>query len=364
MMNCIPTNALVVECGTSGTNRIMKISASEMTRVCLVALLALSLTACAPTLPPEVGYAAYIAQMTGTSNAAIAQSTQAIATQSADEYQYAKLKTEQARPAMETGTAIAISTQQIGLDLAKTRAAYEVLSYANSYTATMAALEILESDTQKRIAENNRSIADSVHGGELWRSTKGFLVGLVVLGFGVVVAWLVIQLCAYALTRRNIAETKAKWDAVFEQEHKMFQTGVFITSGGQTAVTLAEKHVAAYQDRNDKASKWRGMLKAYTNVCIELGREGVKHPFSRPTCAEYALLTRPDRAEWWQLGHKRAIGLLFDMGILTNDTGQGGEVVLAIDSGSVSRVIDTTPLPELPPDPIPVAKITLATSQV
>lgn len=332
-------------------------------RFCLVALLALLLTACAPMLPPEVGYAAYIAQMTGTSNAAIAQSTQAIATQSADEYQYAKLKTEQARPAMETGTAIAISTQQIGLDLAKTRAAYEVLSYANSYTATMAALTVLSSDTQKRIAENNRAIAESQYRANamqvvFYGAALIMLFALLCLAyFGVYHAALFID------ARRNIAETKAKWDAVFEQERKMFEAGVFITSGGQTAVTLAEKHVAAYQDRNDRASKWRGMLKAYTARCIELGREGVKHPFSRPTCAEYALLTRPDSAEWWQLGHKRVIDMLFKMGILTNDTGQGGEVVLAIDSGSVSRVIDTTPLPELPPDPIPVAKITLATFQ-
>lgn len=335
-----------------------------MRRSLAIALLALSLAACAPTLPPEVGYAAYIAQMTGTSNAAIAQSTQAIATQSADEYQYAKLKTEQARPAMETGTAIAISTQQIGLDLAKTRAAYEVLSYANSYTTTVEAGKVLSSDTQRRIAENNRAIAESQYRANAMQALcYGGAGTLIFVGF-VLACYATYQAALYLRTRRHIRETSDKWNAVFEQERKMFEAGVFITSGGQTALSLAERHVAAYQDRNDRASKWRGMLKAYTARCIELGREGVKHPFSRPTCAEYALLTRPDRAEWWQLGHKRAIGMLFDMGILTNDTGQGGEVVLAIDSGSVARVIDTAPLPELPPDPIPVAKITLATSQV
>lgn len=229
--------------------------------------LVLLLTACAPALPAEIGYAAYIAQMTGTSNAAIAQSTQAIATQSADEYQYAKLKTEQARPAMETGTAIAISTQQIGLDLAKTRAAYEALGYASAFTSTMEAGKVLSSDTQRRIAENNRAIADSVHGGELRRSTTGFLVGLGVFGFGVVVAWLVFQVCIHIHNRRKIADKGAAWTEIFKQEKAMRALGVAQTSAGPTsynAVTLAEKHLEKF----NHAKTWR-------TACNKLVEHGV-----------------------------------------------------------------------------------------
>lgn len=337
-------------------------------RFCIVAILALLLAACAPvapaTLDPRAAGAYFDGVVTADAQATAYQET-------SNEKQFRQSLTATALPPQQTATTQALHLADIAITQAWDDRASTAVAQTVAYTQTQIALARIDSDAQARIADNNRKIADSVHGGELWRNALTWLTWILVLAVGVLAAWCSLQIGMVVVTWRKETRKRIEFDnamrayRVTQKEANPNGGNEFLlTSAGPVAkshaVTLADKHVTAY----DRASKWRGMLKAYTARCIELGREGVKHPFSRPTCAEYALLTRPDRSEWWQLGHKRTIDILFTMGILTNDTGQGGEVVLAIDSGSVARVIDTTPLPKLPPDPIPVAKITLATYQV
>lgn len=332
---------------------------NSMTRFCLIFLFALLAAACAPTgtatLDPRVQVAAMneMDKINATATAMAKDVNNAAFNQSL---------TQAFVPPALTATALNQHATELANASAAEYATQVAFNYSTSITLTEQAFMVIESDTQRQVAENNRAIADSVHGGELWRSTIGFLVGLGVFGFGVVVVWLAFQVCIHIYNRRKIADKGAAWTEIFKQEKAMLALGVAQTSAGPTsynAVTLAEKHVAQY----DNASRWRGLLKSYVARCIELSRSGVKQPFSRPTCARYAILTKPDEAEWWQLGHERVVKLLFGIGVLKNETGQGGPVVLAVDADSVWRVIDTAPLPDLPPDPIPACKMTLATSQ-
>lgn len=324
----------------------------------------LTLTACAPAnVPPEIGYAQSIAAMTATRAQNSAEATQAVIAQSYANEQFNQRLTETALPPAYTATALAASTLQLGLEQAQSRATSDALAYQVSFTATMEALAVLRADSERRIAESQAQLENAIE----WGDAKNGIIrwgGLItILGFGVLVAWLILQLCAYILARRRIAETGDKWREIFKQETLMLASGVASTSAGPTSysvVTVAEKHVANYQS---KQHKWRALLKCYVQSCIHLEQGGVKQPFSRPNMLRYELLTDPSTGHAWQLGHDRVIALLRSLKVVDN-TGKGGATRLIVEVDSFSRVIDLFPLPELPPDPLPQAKIIVAGWQV
>lgn len=321
--------------------------------------IALLLTACAPAnVPPEIGYAQSIAAMTATRERNFAEATQAVIAQSYANEQFNQSLTATSLPPAYTATALAASTLQLGLEQAQSRATAGALAYQVSLTATMESLAVLRADSERRIAESQAQLENAIE----WGDAKNGIIrwgGLItILGFGVLVAWLILQLCAYILARRRIAETGDKWREIFKQEKLMLESGVASTSAGPTSysvVPVADKHIESYQ----RSNQWRALLKCYVQSCIHLEQGGVKQPFSRPNMLRYELLTDPSTGHAWQLGHDRVIALLRALKVVDN-TGKGGATRLIVDVDSFSRVIDLSPLPELPPDPLPQAKIIVA----
>lgn len=319
------------------------------------------LAACSPNLSPEEGYSVHVVRLTYAPVTVTAQSVQAMATQSANELAFSHVQTLAAQPAANTATALALATQVLGLKLAEGQGTAVSARATVAYTETQIALVKLESAAQRTLAENNRAIADSVHGGELWRSAIGFLVGIVVFGFGVLIAWCVLQLCAYTLNTRKDRERSDKWKRIFEAERLMVESGVVQTSAGSiSAVTLAEKHVALYQTQESTLQQWRALAMAYVQSAIQLSRTGeTRYPFSEPVAVGNALITHPDTGEVWREGHRRLMGWLIDECGVMARTGKGGKTDWASEWSleRFEREFSRTPLPSPPDGPIPHAKI-------
>jgi len=316
---------------------------------------------CAPQLDPNGGASYYNALTTATVMAQFAQATAQPSTQSAKEYEYAQSLTQTFIPPALTATANSnIATQDANSNVAA-RATTESLDHQNALTVTMQALAVLESDTQARIADNNRAISESVYRANAmqWVWYGGAVVFVLILFGAALISLFYFQ--KGALVAKQVFERR-EWDKV-EQEHakKLFEMGLSPSSIGPmlliqpSAPALAEKHVENYQ----RANNWRAILKTYVASCIELERGGVRQPFSRPNCLTYKLIQDPATERPWQLGHDRVIGLLRELKVIDN-TGKGGSTRLVVDVGEFARVIDLSPLPNLPPDPIPRAKITVA----
>lgn len=320
-------------------------------------------TACAPAnVPPEIGYAQSIAAMTATRERNFAEATQAVIAQSYANEQFNQSLTATSLPPAYTATALAASTLQLGLEQAQSRATADALAYQVSLTATMEALAVLRADSERRIAESQAQLENAIEWGDAKNSIIQWGSLIAIIGFGVLVAWLILQLCAYILARRRIAETGDKWREIFKQEKLMLASGVASTSAGPTsysAPALADKHIESYQ----RSNQWRALLKCYVQSCIHLEQGGVKQPYSRPNCLTYELIRDPATGRPWQLGHDRVIGLLRFMKVVDN-TGRGGSTRLIADVSEYARIIDLSPLPELPPDPLPQAKIIVAGWQV
>lgn len=324
-------------------------------------LITLALSACAPNLSPEEGYSVYAVRMTYAPVTATAQSMQAIATQGANEIAFSHSQTEAARPAASTGTALALATQSLGLKLAEGQGTAVSARATVAYTETQIALVKLESNAQRTLAENNRAIADSVHGGQLMRSIKDILAGIVVVGFAVLIVWIVWQLCAYILNTRKDRERSDKWKRIFEAERLMIDAGIVQTSAGTiSAVTLAEKHVSAYQVKESSVQQWRALALAYVQSAVELSRSGeTRYPFSEPVAVGNALITHPDTGEVWREGHRRLMGWLIDDCNVMARTGKGGKTDWARE-WSLERFtheFSRAPLPPPPDGPIPRAKV-------
>lgn len=330
-----------------------------MKRVSL--FLVIFLSACAP-VDPQQAAPFYAAQVTAIQHERNAQATAAPVTQSYLDQLYAQSLTATSLPPAYTATALAASTLQLGLEQAQSRATSDALAYQVSFTATMEALAVLRADSERRIAESQAQLENAIEWGDAKNGIIQWGSLIAIIGFGVLMAWLILQLCAYILARRRIAETGDKWREIFKQEKLMLESGVASTSAGPTSysvVPVADKHIESYQ----RSNQWRALLKCYVQSCVHLEQGGVKQPFSRPNMLRYELLTDPSTGHAWQLGHDRVIALLRSLKVVDN-TGKGGATRLIVEVDSFSRVIDLSPLPELPPDPLPQAKIIVAGWQV
>lgn len=329
-------------------------------------LLALLLAACTPTNAPNELVALGNVRNTATAEAVSTQAAAQPVTQSYLEAEYAKSLTSTALPPQQTATQQALQLADIAITQEWDNRTLTAVAQTVAYSQTQVVMTLEASDAQVKIAQNNAAIADATNGANLRRDVMTWGGGLLMFGFGVLVLWIVIQLGLYAHNTRKDKEKSDKWRRIFEAEKLMLASGVAPTSAGPTSysvVPLAEKHVAQYANRLSRDDQVRAALKTYVTACVDLSRRGVRQPFSRANACKHLLITHPATGDWWQLGHDRIVKMLRGMGVLDN-TGSGGETVLVVDVDGVARHIDLTPLPDLPFDPIPAVKITLAGSQV
>lgn len=319
-----------------------------MPRLSALALLCLVLAACGGTATPDP-YG-----MVGAGNAYIAQTeiaqTRAPETQTANDKLFDQHRTETAEPASLTSTAVANLAALATLEAGKTQSARDALAYQTSVSLTLEALTLLQSDTQKRISQNNAAIANT---GIVADSTQGLCFGAVgVLIFGLLV-FACVTLRQYQLwldTKRRIKDNRA-----WRQLANDYRPRIAAPMGYRPE-----------PPRNLSAeSKLRAACKVYVDACVTLAQGGVKHPFSRPTALTYGLVLHPSTGEVWQSGHDVIIRTLTGAGVLAN-TGKGGRTEFAAgwDYERFKREFDLTPLPPAPEGPIPAAKIVLAGSQV
>lgn len=333
----------------------------------LLTLISFTLSACVPANTPNELAALASVRQTQETGAYATQVAALPITQSAQESVYRASLTETFIPPALTATANANDATHI-TNVQSASFATRISFYAtHEYSATLRAGIVVESDYQRRIAENNSSIANATNGANTMRDVLTWGGWIIIVGFGISIAWGVIQLGLYTHNTRKARETSDKWKRVFEAERLMLAAGVAQTSAGptsytptSTAVTLAEKHLTTHTARLDQ---WRAAGKRYVIACVNLQRSGVSFPYSRANACKHLLITHPDKGGWWQLGHDRIIKMLTAMEVL-GSSGQGGEVKLIVDLDSVSRVIDLSPYSDWPPDPIPSVKITLAGLQV
>lgn len=346
---------------TSSTCDSMRI----LTTLTALTLTAYALVACVPAnTPDELAALAEVKQKAQASYIST-QSAAIPITQDAQQRMLNDSYTQTALPPELTTIAITQNAAQLIATVESDNATQQHAANVLVYSQTVASATENASNTQARIAENNRVIADSMYYGQLWRDVLTWTALLALFGLGVLIAWCIIQVGIYVHHTRHDREISDKWKRTFEAERLMLAAGIAPTSSGHTsyAITIAEKHLMEYQGRD---SKLRAALKNYVTACVDLSQRGELHPFSRPTAAKYALVTHPARnGEWWQLGHKRIMDALFTLNILTN-TGKGGETTFAtgVDADNYSRIIDLAPLPADFPDPLPGVKITVAGYQL
>jgi len=171
------------------------------------------LTACSPALDPAGAGYYYAGLTTATRMAADVQATAAPATQSAREYEYAQSLTATFAPLAVTATANANDSTRIANLLAAQRGTSEALYNQSAVTATQQALAVLESETQKRIADNNAAIARTTIGVEAWKFFLWGVAGIGVLGFGALVFISLWHGQGAMIVARQIFERRA-WDKV------------------------------------------------------------------------------------------------------------------------------------------------------
>lgn len=324
------------------------------------------LTACAnagtPTLDPRVQVAAMneldkinataTAMSQGVNNAAFNQSlTQAFI------------------PPALTATALGQHATELANASGAEHATQVAFYNSAAVTFTQQALAVLESDTQRRVSENNRVIADGVRWGEFWHSVLEWGALIIIFAISISATWGVIQfgLFAHVYRKEREKELKRRIDMrIYRDARDEAGSDFLLTSAGpmvrtHAAVTIAERHITDYQ----RANNWRAVCKTYVKSCIHLEQGGVKHPYSRPNALTYELIQHPATGKAWQMGHDRVISLLRELKVIDN-TGKGGITGFAagIDADNYARVIDTSPFPDFPPDPIPTAKIIVAGWQV
>lgn len=332
-----------------------------------VFLLVFVLASCVPANTPNELAALADVRQTAQAQAVGTQAASIPITQSYEQSQLDHHATEAAFPAASTATALALATQQVGLGNAQARATYEALGFQNSITGTLEALEVLDSNTQRTIADNNRAMADSIRWGNFWQSVLEWGALIILFSLSTSAAWGVIQFGLFAHTYRTERETELRrqlrmriYRESLREANKDGEQEFLLTTAGpmvktHSVITIADKHIENYQ----RANNWRAVCKTYIQSCIHLERGGVRQPYSRPNCLTYELIQDPATGGAWQLGHERVVGLLRAVGVIDN-TGKGGATRLIVDASEYARVIDLAPLPKLPPDPIPHAKIIVA----
>ena len=332
-----------------------------------LALLLIALcAACAPT-DPQLAAPFYSAQVTAIQHAADVQATAAPATQNAANENFARSLTETFVPPALTATSAANESTRLANVQISERSTIQALYNQGAISATQSAQQILESEVQRAIADNNRAMADSIRWGNFWQSVLEWGALIVLFSLSTSAAWGVIQFGLFAHTYRTERETELRrqlrmriYRESLREANKDGEQEFLLTTAGpmvktHSVITIADKHIENYQ----RASNWRAVCKTYIQSCIHLERGGVRQPYSRPNCLTYELIQDPATGGAWQLGHERVVGLLRAVGVIDN-TGKGGATRLIVDVSEYARVIDLAPLPKLPPDPIPNAKIIVA----
>lgn len=315
-------------------------------KLTLLALAFLLLSACVPANTPNELAAVAAVRQTQESGAVATQAAAFPITQSFEQQEFNRHATETARPPAETSTAVANLQAVATLDAAKTQSARYALAYQTSISVTLEALVRLQSDTQARIAENNRAIAEETYRANAMQWVFYGCAGAVALFlFGAaLIALYYFQ--KGAVTVHQVAERWA-WDKV-EQDHakKLFELGFTPSSAGPVRISapaLAEQHLEKYSH----VQLWRTACSKLVAQGVIAGQGGAKHPFSETTLSQF--VSRPDTAGVWVDGYRKISKVLQDNGVwfspgprIAPEWGQGW------NWDRFSREFDLTPLHHLP----------------
>lgn len=331
----------------------------------LLALIAYMLSACVPANTPNELAALASVRQTQETGAYATQSAALPITQSANERSLSDSYTQTAIPPQQTTIAITQDAAMLIATIESDNATRQRAANVLVYSQTVASATQVASDSQTRIAQNNRAIADSVYYGQLLRDVALWVSGIILFGLSVLTAWAALQggMVAVAWRKSTVKRIEQSTALIIYRENEREanpgdEKKMVLTSAGPMVLqltTIAQTRAEGHS----RSNHWRNALKTYIVSCVELQRGGNEQPFSRPTCLTHALITRPDSDKAWQEGHKRVVGLLKTLGVLVEST-QGSKVELTCDLQSALRLIDTSPLPELPADPIPRARIVVA----
>lgn len=319
--------------------------------------LVLLLTACAnagtPTLDPRVQVAAMneldkinataTAMSQGVNNAAFNQSlTQAFV------------------PPALTATALGQHATELANASGAEHATQVAFYNSAAVTFTQQALAVLESDTQRRVSENNRVIADGVRWGAFWHSVLEWGALVIIFAVSISATWGVIQFGLFAHTYRKEREKELKRRIdmrVYRDARDEAGSDFLLTSAGPMLAhhpvdTRAEERKRRY----DHESAWRTACRKLIEQGVLMARSGVKHPFSETSLSPF--VSRPETGAVWVDGYRKLVNVLKDAGALST---AGARSALGWGEGWNWETFDarwgTTPLPNLPEGNPPHVKI-------
>lgn len=327
-------------------------------KIVILIYLALLLSACVPANTPNELAALASVRQTQESGAIGTQAASIPVTQSHMDKLYAQHATETAIPPALTQRANDNRATDIAIDSLAARATSESLYLAHSLSATVEALSVLESETQKTIAENNAAIARATIGVNTFEIVMYTGAGVLIVGLAVLISVSLWQLQALMVAKRKTTERRM-WDAAeLEHERRAREFGFIPSSAGLVALAppIVEARKAEYIANISLSQSWRTAARKLVEQGVIAGRGGAKHPFSETTLGGFVL--RPESGAVWLDGYRRLSRFLIDNGIWVS---AGPRIAPVWGDGwsweRFEREFDLTPLHHIPNTPPPDVKI-------
>lgn len=273
-----------------------------MPRLFILALILCS--ACAPALDPNGGGAYYAALTTATVIARSAQATAQPVTQSYLESVYAQSLTATFIGPALTATENANVATRIANELSAQRATSEAFRSSAVISDALQAQQVLESDTQRTIADNNRAMAESQYRANAmqWVYYGGASAFVIFIFIFAIVAARQTQIFLDDI--RTIQKGRAMFKAKLDSEREARRWGYYVTSGGFTeARALAAPIVEQRKANYSHEQLWRGAIRKLVTHGVIAGQGGAKHPFSETELSQF--VTRPDTHKVWTDGYRK-----------------------------------------------------------